>query len=291
MKRSSIALALLVFAMLPGGAAAAGERLFHGFEATPTEGGFYGIQSKDRDRGGDGRVTLVPRARQGSSALKLTTFPGDSGVHGSNHWERTDVAAGPDQVGGKAGLSWWWANSFLLPEDFHMPRGRDEGYLLVDWHDDCSMRRIDTARGQANFNLGIVVYDGRPSMQVRAFGGDPRDRTGQEQRVVVDPAPQKNVWYDFVHEIRWASDATGVYRLWMRKGDEPTYKLVFERVNRPNMYVGCEVYLKLANYHGPYGVATSVIHDRIVRGKRPEDVALAPLEGVAGTDRLARRQP
>jgi hypothetical protein len=290
MKRPSLFL-LLAMALLPGAALAEGPDIFHGFEASPTEGGFYGIQSKDRDRGGDGRVTLVPNAREGKHALKLTTLVGDDFVHGSNKWERVDIATSPEAVGGKPGRSWWWANSIYLPEDFHLPRGYDEGYLLMDWHDDCSMRRVPVARGQAPFNLIIATYNGRPSMQVRAYGGDPNDRSGQEQRVVVDPGPQKNVWYDFVHEVRWASDSSGSYRMWMRKGDEATYKLVFERINRPNMWAGCEVYLKLANYHGPYGVPTSVLHDRIVRGKRPQDVALAPLEGVPESARLARRKP
>jgi hypothetical protein len=287
--RADIPAFLLALALLPAGAAAGGPDLFQSFEASPTENGFYEIQSKDRDRGGDGRVTLATQGRDGKHALKLTTRVGDSSVHGSNHWERTDVAAPADSVGGKPGQSWWWANSILLPDDFHMPRGREEGYLLMDWHDDCSMRRIPVARGQAPINLIIAVRDGWPTLQLRAFGGDPADRGGEEQRVVIDPQPRKNVWYDFVQEVRWASDSSGLYRLWMRNGDARSSRLVFERAGRPTLWQGCEVYLKLANYHGPYGVPSSVLHDRIVRGKKPEDVALAPLEGVPASNRLARR--
>src|SRR5262249_2845480 len=135
--------------------------------------------------------------------------------------------------------------------------------------------------GQANFNLDVANVDSQAIMRVRAYGGDPADPTGQEQRVTIDTAPQKNLWYDFVHYVQWASNNTAVYRMWMRKGNEPTYRLVFERLNRPNMYVGCDVYLKLANYHGPYGVSTSVIHDRIVRGTSASSVAMAPLDGVS----------
>ena len=281
---------LLAASLAPAAAGAQSAALFHGFNTSPTEHGFYMIQSKDHDQGGGGRVTLVPQSREGAAAVKLTTFAGDSYVEGSNRWERTDLAALPDQVGGKPGLSWWWANSILLPSDFHMPRGGEEGYEVMDWHDDCSMRHIRVATGQANFNLIFAVLDGRPTLQVRVYGGDPAEHGGQEQRVVVDPAPQKNVWYDFVHQVRWASDSTGIYRMWMRKGGETAYRLVFERIHRPNMYKGCEVYLKLANYHGPYGVTTSVVHDRVVRGTSPA-VALAPLEGVPESARLARRLP
>lgn len=280
---------LFLVALVPTAACAHGPDLFHGFDTSPTEDGFYFIQSKDQDRGGDGRVTLVPRARQGSSAVKLTTHVGDNLVHGSDRWERTDLATTPQSVGGKPGMAWWWANSILLPDDFHMPRGRDEGYLLMDWHDDCSGRGIHVASGQASFNLIIAMLNGRATMQVRAYGGEPANPRGEEQRTVIDAAPQKNVWYDFVHQMRWASDSSGFYRMWMRKGDEPAYRLVFERVARPTHYAGCQIYLKLANYHGPYGVPSSVIHDRVVRGTSPEAVALAPLEGVTAGGRLARR--
>ena len=263
-----------------GGGGGTSPDFLHSFETSTTENGFYFIQSKDNDQGGGGRVTLVPTARHGSSAVKLTTFVGDSGVHGSDWWERTDLSTSVDSVGGKAGMTGWWANSIYLPDDFHMPAPGEEGYLLMDWHDDSSQRGIHVVAGQAPFNLGIVNVDSQTIMQVRAYGGDPADGTGQEQRVTIDTAPQKNVWYDFVHYVQWAPDNTGVYRMWMRKGDEPSYRLVFERISRPNMWVGCDVYLKLANYHGPYGVSTSVIHDRIVRGTTAESVQMAPLAGV-----------
>ena len=279
MKHSTLAAFLLAAGLVPA-AQADDAAFFHGFNTSRTEHGFYFIQSKDHDRGGDGRVTLVPGAREGRAAVKLTTFPGDSKVHGSNWWERTDLAAPPARVGGKAGKTWWWANSIFLPEDFHMPHVGEEGYELMDWHDDCSGRGIRVVRGQAPFNLLIVLLDGRTVMRVQAYGGDPADPTGQEQRVTIDPTPQKNVWYDFVHEVHWASDSTGFYRLWMRKGDAPAYRLVFERRNRPTMFAGCDVYLKLANYHGPYGVPSSVVHDRVVRGTSAAAVALAPLGGM-----------
>jgi len=274
---------LFLAAALPLAARAQGADLSHEFETSPTEHGFYFLQSKDHDLGGDGRVSLVPRGRQGGHAVRLTTRVGDSRVHGSDHWERTDLATSPDEVGGKAGRRWWWANSILLPGDFHMPQRGEEGYVLMDWHDDCSGRRVRVASGQANFHLDIAMVDGRPVMRVRAYGGDPRDPRGEEQRAIIDPLPRRELWYDFVHEVHWAADASALYRLWMRTGDAPSYRLVFERINRPNMYAGCDVYLKLANYHGPYGVPSSVLHDRVLRGRRAADVAMAPLEGRRGT--------
>ena len=56
------------------------------------------------------------------------------------------------------------------------------------------------------------------------------------------------------------------------------------------MYAGQGVYVKLANYHtpicDPYPAcigthkASSVIHDRLIRGTTPLAVAAGPLEGV-----------
>ena len=264
-----------------GGSTGGSTSLFHSFETSPTENGFYSIQSKDNDQGGGGRVSLVQNARAGSNAVKLTTFVGDDQVHGAGTWERTDISSSPDSVGGKSGMTWWWASSMFLPDDFHIPAPGQEGYELMDWHDDASQRDISVRTGQANVNFVVVNRDGQALMQVWAYGGDPSDPVGDEQRVTIDSPPQKNVWYDFVHYVHWAPDNTGVYRLWMRKGNEPTYRLVFERLNRPNMYTGCDVYLKLANYHGPYGTTSSVIHDRIVRGSSAGAVAIpgVPVEG------------
>jgi hypothetical protein len=48
----------------------------------------------------------------------------------------------------------------------------------------------------------------------------------------------------------------------------------------PTLFVGRGCYLKLANYHVPFGRASSVIHDRVIRGTTALAVAPAPLEGV-----------
>jgi hypothetical protein len=40
-----------------------------------------------------------------------------------------------------------------------------------------------------------------------------------------------------------------------------------------------QCYLKLANYHAPFGQASSIIYDRIVRGASAADVAIGTLEG------------
>jgi len=46
----------------------------------------------------------------------------------------------------------------------------------------------------------------------------------------------------------------------------------------PTLYAGQGCYLKLANYHTPFGKPSSVIHDRVVRGTGPSAVSLTPLD-------------
>jgi len=51
----------------------------------------------------------------------------------------------------------------------------------------------------------------------------------------------------------------------------------------PTLYAGQGCYLKLANHHTATGKASSVIHDRVIRGTAQTDVSLTPLEGVSRT--------
>jgi hypothetical protein len=48
----------------------------------------------------------------------------------------------------------------------------------------------------------------------------------------------------------------------------------------PTIYAGDVCYLKLANYHSPFGQASAVIHDRVIRGSTWQAVSRTTLEGV-----------
>lgn len=52
---------------------------------------------------------------------------------------------------------------------------------------------------------------------------------------------------------------------------------------RGPLYTGMSCYLKLANYHAPFGQPSSIIFDRVVRGARAADVTPTPLEGTGAT--------
>ncbi len=93
----------------------------------------------------------------------------------------------------------------------------------------------------------------------------------------------KNVWYDFVYHVRWSSKPDGFFDAWVNGNRVLSHR-------GPTLYAGQGVYLKLANYHNPIcdpypacigkHKASSVIHDRIIRGTTPLAVAAGPLEGV-----------
>jgi hypothetical protein len=88
------------------------------------------------------------------------------------------------------------------------------------------------------------------------------------------------VWYDFVYHVKWSPGNDGFFYAWVNGVQKLAY-------TGPTLYVNQGCYLKLANYHSAFGQATSVIHDRILRGKSRESVAWAP----AGRDVISRPIP
>jgi len=123
--------------------------------------------------------------------------------------------------------------------------------------------------------------EGGPNSTVQythlTLGGNPSPVWGE----IIVAKPRKEVWYDFVHHIKWTSSKTGFHQIWLREGDAPRYTKVLDKQNIATLYPGTVAYLKLGTYHiqlpNPPG---AVIHDRIVRGNSAAAVRMAPLEGV-----------
>ena len=214
-----------------------------------------------------GRATMVNVGRDGGTAVRLHTEPGDDSVNGSGTWERNDLTLGVSSGYCNEGQDEWWAHSVLFPTDYVFPPGPGAG-IVMDFHHNSSS-------GQANFELQTIPGIG---LRLRGYGG-PTINGGQYQAVIPDPfgAPVgsvvKNVWYDFVYHIKWSGGSGGKAEAWLNGKKVMTY-------NGPTLYTGISCYLKLANYHAPFGLPSSVIHDRIVRGTSAAAVALTPLEGV-----------
>jgi hypothetical protein len=215
-----------------------------------------------------GRATLSTTSRDGGTAVRLHTEPGDNNVVGSGEMERDDLWLTQAATDGYEGREQWWAHSLYLPNDFVIPTWHN--YVFFDFHNS------DPGPGQANFHVlnrnGILTFQG--------YGG--AANTANPFSAPIGPI-QKNVWYDFVYHVKWSSGSDGYFDAWVNGVKRLSHR-------GPTLYAGQGIYLKLANYHVPIcdpypacigtHAGSSVIHDRIVRGNTALAVSLGPLEGV-----------
>jgi len=237
------------------------QNFFCTFANSPTDCGFR-EQAKVA-----GRATLANVGRDGGTAARLHTEPGDSDVYGSGTWERNDLTLGTSSSYCNPGQEEWWAHSVLFPDDYVFPPGPGAG-IVMDFHHSGST-------GQANFELQTIPTIG---LRLRGYAGATVNG-GQYEAEIPDPygAPRgsvaKNRWYDFVYHIKWSANTDGFVDAWLNGRKVLTHR-------GPTLYAGMTCYLKLANYHAAFGQPSSVIHDRIVRGTSAGAVSLTPLEGV-----------
>jgi hypothetical protein len=237
------------------------------FAISPSDCGFY------EQARAPGRATLVTPGRQGGSAVRLRTHPGDINVHGSGRAERADLVLSQAATDCYQGREQWWAHSILFPDDYVDPPASTPSEwnwgVVFDFHNSAP------GGGQANFQINAMpvtaIAADRPtglSFQV-AYGTQANPTL---HRAPIGPVV-RNVWYDFVYHVKWSSGADGYITAWVNGALKMDYR-------GPTLYAGQGCYLKLANYHSAFGRASSVIHDRIVRGATAEAVALSPLEGL-----------
>ena len=243
--------------------------MFCTFPTAPTDCGFR-VQEKV-----PGRASIVGFGRDGGTAVRLHTEPGDNNVAGSGDMERTDLylaQAGGAPIVFNQGEEHWWSISIMFPDDFVFPTW--QRYALTGFHHT-------GPTGQGNFTLGFErgVLDTDPGiLGFQGYGGT------QDSGLFTAPVGLvvKNVWYDFVYHVRWSSGSDGVFDAWVNGVKKLAHR-------GPTLYAGQGVYLKLANYHtpicDPYPAcvgthpASSVIYDRVIRGTTPQAVSLGPLEG------------
>lgn len=214
-----------------------------------------------------GRATIIAGGRDGPTAVRLHTEPGDSGVSGSLGSERNDLSLNTPSINGYEGETCFWANSILFPDDFVNPQV-GAWSAVFGFHDSRNLG------GQGNYTL-FVDQDGNMKVQGHAGPtviGDNNDWAGNQYSYTA-PAGKitRNKWYDFVYNVKWASDAGGFIKIWCNGAK------ILDHVG-PTIYKGYGVYLKLANYHSPYTVPCSVVHDRVIKGKTLNSVAIGPLE-------------
>jgi hypothetical protein len=223
------------------------------FENSSTDCGFV-EQAKV-----SGRATVVAVARHGIRGVRLHTEAGDNNVSGSGTRERNDLRLSQSASDCYEGKTHWWAHSVLFPDDFVVP----ENGLAFDFHHTGST-------GQANFQLRIkpegLSFEGGGGATVHTAWDSPGRYYGTVGPIV------KNQWYDFVYNVKWSSGSDGFMYAWVNGVQKLAHR-------GPTLYAGQGCYLKLANYHSPTG-ASSVIHDRVIRGTSASAVSLTPLQGV-----------
>ena len=258
-------------------------------------------QNKAGDSATDtARIALLSGGRDGSSAIRFRTLDNDRDVHGSGHWERSEIQMSSEDSAAIEGTDSWWADSLYLPLDSVLPSTTETQANLFQFH--------GTYGSAPNFSLSIINQTGNnPHKVFRAYtaGDSPSgglDGMGTQYTYLIDGAHRRmgqcifddvqlGVWYDFVHHIRWSSSGTGSHEIWMRKEGGPVLK-VLDQHNISTVYDGDEPYLKLGIYHDPVlGTSTSVVHDRLRRGSSADAVRMPdfpvnpsqPLTRCAGT--------
>jgi hypothetical protein len=227
-------------------------QFFCTFQSAPGECGF-GIQAKSSSR-----VSIVNSGRDGSTAVRLRTEPGDSNIFGSGSSERADLSLSQGNTDCSQGKEAWWAHSVMFPSDY-VPATDGFG-VVMDFHHTGSS-------GQANFHVDSSRWDGK--LHFRGFGGS---QDSNEYGTVIGSVV-RNQWYDFVYHVRWSSGSDGFMRAWVNGKKRLDH-------SGPTLYAGQGCYLKLANYHSPFGSPSAVIHDRVIRGTTWQAVARTALEGV-----------
>lgn len=255
----------------PGPGDPSNVQFFCTFPNSPADCGFQ-VQEKV-----PGRATIVGIGRDGGTAVRLHTEPGDNNVAGSGDMQRNDLyLAKPgtaDPLVFNEGEEQWWALSVMFPDDFVFPTW--QMYALSGFHHTGST-------GQGNFTLGFQrgTLDTDPgTLTFRGYGGT------QDSGLFTAPVGSvvKNVWYDFVYHIRWSSGPDGFFDAWVNGVKKLSHR-------GPTLYAGQGAYFKLANYHtpicDPYPACigtdppSSVIYDRVIRGTTALSVSSGPLEGV-----------
>jgi hypothetical protein len=214
-----------------------------------------------------GRASIVNVGRDGGTALRLRTEPGDNNVAGSgNVMERADAYLAQPfgaPIVYNEGAEQWWSISLMFPDDFTFPRWHT--YALANFHHE-------GGSGANIFEFGFrpdPTGDLKPGiLRFRGAAGNTSASPAVRYEGTAVPSPQRNVWYDLVFHVRWSSGNDGFFHAWVNGQKHLAH-------NGPTLFVGEGVYLKLANYHNPVcdpfpscigtHSASSVIYDRVIR--------------------------
>jgi hypothetical protein len=210
------------------------------------------------------RATIVSIA--GVNAVRLHTEPGDDNVAGSGSNERNDLTTSQATTDGYEGREHWWAHSILFPNDYVDPP--ESSSSTWNWGALGGFHNTTNGAGQGNLTLmampATAISPDRPtglSFKV-AYG----DQTSPAEATYPIGPVVRNQWYNFVYHVKWSSGSDGFFDAWVNGVQKMSYR-------GPTLYSGQGVYLKLGNYHTPFGQPSSVIHARVIRSVAPLSVS------------------
>ncbi|HKW36345.1 MAG TPA: heparin lyase I family protein [Burkholderiales bacterium] len=254
---------------------------FCSFASSPSDCGFT-EQAKAPGRANVVAVGLAGGAagraglrigRDGPTSVRLHTEPGDSNVAGSLENERDDLALSQAATDCYEGREQWWAHSILFPDDYVDPPPSSAS--AWNWATVFDFHNSRPGAGQANFQIN--AWPASAMSPDRPTGLAFQIAYGDQARPTVKSFPVgplvRNVWYDFVYHVKWSSGPDGFFTAWVDGSRKMDYR-------GPTLYAGQGCYLKLANYHTPFGKPSSVLHDRVIRGANADSVSAKPLEGI-----------
>ena len=241
-----------------------------GFGEQALVAGRASLVNRTRD-GTSGRIALMTPTPVGTTGVRLHTEPGDSNVAGSGTAERDDLVLSQTATDCFEGREHWWGHSILFPTDYVDPPMSTAATwnwgVVFDFHNS------SPGAGQANFQVmampATAISPDRPTglMFQLAYGNQ-----ASPTLVTANVGPVvRNSWYDFVYHVKWSSGSDGFFDAWVNGVKKMAYV-------GPTIYAGQGCYLKLADYHSAFGLPSSVIHDRIVRGTTSAAVSLTPLQ-------------
>jgi hypothetical protein len=291
----------------------AGNTFCGSFENGSYQADGFGAQLWTPERATIVSNSQVPGIISGTHALRLETRVGECGsqIRTTCPWERAELTLTHEETGATEGGTQWWAQSFYTPGDFHLPESGEGGNVVMQlhaWNSDPSGNPYpDYGSGQPNVSIEFVYgrtgttlcpasgsYNG-PVLYVRGSAGGNLNSNDTTRRHIAEQdagcrkpifdvplvggQPRKELWYDLVHQIKWASSSnTGFHYTWLRVRDAqgnvvlgPTR--VMTKNNIYTKYPQKPVYFKAGTYHDGYGVNSAIVQDRIVRGNTFSSVA------------------
>jgi len=226
------------------------------------------------------RMRLVSPGRDGGSAIRLATLKRDTNVANSGEgMERNQIQLTPAATGAGEGVEQWWAHSLLIPADSKLGDVHGWGMSVFSFWSPPGV----------SFLLSVNQRGSPPQTFFRAWtsgeGGLDRSHTQYQYRTATGQRDigqcllddlQRDVWYDFVHRIKWSSAGQGRHTIWARKAGGQVRK-VLDRGTINTLYSGFNPLLKIGSYHDTLDIenrSTSAVHDRIRRGTSADAVRM-----------------